>query len=118
MSLKISKDKFFYDNFLKNPNKNLSRIKSLLSKLGNPESTLSNIIHIAGTNGKGSTLAFLKSCLIENNYSVNAYVSPHLETINERIIIKGSIIDDESLDQIIRECLIILGKQKISFLNL
>ena len=69
MSLKISKDKFFYDNFLKNPNKNLSRIKSLLSKLGNPESTLSNIIHIAGTNGKGSTLAFLKSCLIENNYS-------------------------------------------------
>ena len=115
MSLKISKDKFFYDNFLKNPNKNLSRIKSLLSKLGNPESTLSNIIHIAGTNGKGSTLAFLKSCLIENNYSVNAYVSPHLETINERIIIKGSIVDDESLDQIIRECLIILGKQKISF---
>ena len=115
MSLKISKDKFFYDNFLKNPNKNLSRIKSLLSKLGNPESTLSNIIHIAGTNGKGSTLAFLKSCLIENNYSVNAYVSPHLETINERIIIKGSIIDDESLDQIIRECLIIVGKQKISF---
>ena len=58
MSLKISKDKFFYDNFLKNPNKNLSRIKSLLSKLGNPESTLSNIIHIAGTNERARRLLF------------------------------------------------------------
>lgn len=115
MDLKIFKDKFFYDNFLINPDKNLSRVKSILSKLGNPEATLSNIIHIAGTNGKGSTLAFLKSCLIENNYSVNAFVSPHLKTLNERIIIKGSIIDDDSLDQVIRECLSILGKKKISF---
>ena len=115
MDHKIFKDKFFYDNFLINPDKNLSRVKSILSKLGNPEATLSNVIHIAGTNGKGSTLAFLKSCLIENNYSVNAFVSPHLETLNERIIIKGSIIDDDSLDQVIRECLSILGKKKISF---
>ena len=115
MDLKIFKDKFFYDNFLINPDKNLSRVKSILSKLGNPEATLSNVIHIAGTNGKGSTLAFLKSCLIENNYSVNAFVSPHLKTLNERIIIKGSIIDDDSLDQVIRECLSILGKKKISF---
>ena len=115
MDLKIFKDKFFYDNFLINPDKNLSRVKSILSKLGNPEATLSNVIHIAGTNGKGSTLAFLKSCLIENNYSVNAFVSPHLKTLNERIIIKGSIIDDDSLDQVIRECFSILGKKKISF---
>ena len=115
MDHKIFKDKFFYDNFLINPDKNLSRVKSILSKLGNPEATLSNVIHIAGTNGKGSTLAFLKSCLIENNYSVNAFVSPHLKTLNERIIIKGSIIDDDSLDQVIRECLSILGKKKISF---
>lgn len=115
MDLKIFKDKFFYDNFLINPDKNLSRVKSILSKLGNPEATLSNVIHIAGTNGKGSTLAFLKSCLIENNYSVNAFVSPHLKKLNERIIIKGSIIDDDSLDQVIRECFSILGKKKISF---
>ena len=100
MDLKIFKDKFFYNNFLMNPDKNLSRIQSLLSKLGNPESTLSNVIHIAGTNGKGSTLAFLKSCLSENNYSVNAFVSPHLKILNERIIIKGSIIDDDSLDPV------------------
>ena len=115
MDHKIFKDKFFYDNFLINPDKNLSRVKSILSKLGNPEATLSNVIHIAGTNGKGLTLAFLKSCLIENNYSVNAFVSPHLKTLNERIIIKGSIIDDDSLDQVIRECFSILGKKKISF---
>ena len=115
MDHKIFKDKFFYDNFLINPDKNLSRVKSILSRLGNPEATLSNVIHIAGTNGKGSTLAFLKSCLIENNYSVNAFVSPHLKTLNERIIIKGSIIDDDSLDQVIRECFSILGKKKISF---
>ena len=115
MDHKIFKDKFFYDNFLINPDKNLSRVKSILSKLGNPEATLSNVIHIAGTNGKGSTLAFLKSCRIENNYSVNAFVSPHLKTLNERIIIKGSIIDDDSLDQVIRECFSILGKKKISF---
>ena len=115
MDHKIFKDKFFYDNFLINPDKNLSRVKSILSKLGNPEATLSNVIHIAGTNGKGSTLAFLKSCLIENNYSVNAFVSPHLKTLNERIIIKGSTVDDDSLDQVIRECFSILGKKKISF---
>lgn len=110
-----SKENFFYDNFLKNPDKNLSRISNILLKLGNPEANLENTIHIAGTNGKGSTLAFLKSCLIENSYSVNALISPHLMSLNERIIINNEIIDDVSLEKVMKKCLKILNNEKISF---
>ena len=47
-------------------------------------------IHFAGTNGKGSVLTFLKSCLFHNNLTVNALISPHLLRINERIVIKNN----------------------------
>ena len=63
----------------------LERINSLLNKLGNPENNLPSTIHIAGTNGKGSTLAFLRSMLEEDKFKVDVYTSPHLINFNERI---------------------------------
>ena len=75
----------------------LERIKLLLNKLDNPHLNLSPIIHIAGTNGKGSTLSYLKHILNFNGYSVNAYISPHLSTFNERIILNDKEISTKKL---------------------
>tara|TARA_B110000914_G_scaffold140559_1_gene123065 strand:- start:2054 stop:3340 length:1287 start_codon:yes stop_codon:yes gene_type:complete len=110
-----SKDKFFYDQFLKNPDKSLLRIYDILLKLGSPQKSLTNVIHIAGTNGKGSTLAFLQSCLIKSGYSVNAFISPHLKLLNERIVINNNTVNDETLEAIIKECMKTLDNEKISF---
>ena len=57
----------------------LKRLEKLLKKIDNPHLSLPKVIHIAGTNGKGSTLSFIKSILIENGFSVHAYISPHLK---------------------------------------
>ena len=72
----------------------LKRIQSLCDKLGNPERGLS-VIHVAGTNGKGSAVAMLSSILKEAGYRVGTYTSPHLERYNERFIINGDEISDE-----------------------
>ena len=58
----------------------------LLDKIDNPHLKLPPCIHISGTNGKGSTLNFIKSIMLESNYKIHAYISPHLEKINERYI--------------------------------
>ncbi|MCC5890894.1 MAG: bifunctional folylpolyglutamate synthase/dihydrofolate synthase [Alkalibacterium sp.] len=72
----------------------LSRMSLLMKKLGNPQESL-KYVHVAGTNGKGSTSAFLASILNESDIRVGVYTSPHLERINERIQINGSEITDE-----------------------
>ena len=61
----------------------LKRLKNLLTKLGNPHYNLPSTIHIAGTNGKGSTLSFLRNILMQNGYSCHAYISPHLNKFND-----------------------------------
>lgn len=71
----------------------LERIEYLCEKLGNPEQKLS-VIHIAGTNGKGSAVAMLSSILKEAGYRVGTYTSPHLERYNERFLINGEEISD------------------------
>lgn len=71
--------------------------RDLLETLGNPQNYLPPTIHIAGTNGKGSTLAFLKSIFEQAGLSVHAYTSPHLIKFNERITLNGKHICDESL---------------------
>lgn len=68
----------------------------LMSALGNPERDL-NIIHIAGTNGKGSTAAFIDSILRAASFKVGLFTSPHLEHFSERIRVNGECIDEESL---------------------
>jgi dihydrofolate synthase/folylpolyglutamate synthase len=75
----------------------LSRLESLLEKLDNPHKNLPPTIHIAGTNGKGSTLSFIKNILKNNNYSVHTYTSPHLEKFSERININNKQVDARRL---------------------
>ena len=74
-----------------------------LAYLGNPQDKLHNVIHIAGTNGKGSTLAFIKQILLSNKYSVNCYTSPHLLNFNEQIFIKNNLISDHELKLFLEE---------------
>ncbi len=75
----------------------LIRLNDLLKKLGNPQLDLSNIIHIAGTNGKGSIQKFIRNILVSNGYSCDAYISPHLTKFNERIVINNKNISDKKL---------------------
>jgi dihydrofolate synthase / folylpolyglutamate synthase len=75
----------------------LVRMRKLLATLGNPERKLAPVIHLAGTNGKGSTLAFLRAIYEASGYRVHAYTSPHLVTFNERIVIAGNVISDAYL---------------------
>ena len=79
----------------------LSRLKILMKKFNNPQNGLQNVIHIAGTNGKGSTASFLKEILENHKLSVNLYTSPHLINFNERIRINNKLISDEKLIKIL-----------------
>jgi len=82
----------------------LGRIKNLLRKLNNPEKLLKSIVHIAGTNGKGSTLAFIKSICENAGLKVNCYTSPHLISFAERIYLSGQNIAETTLSLILEEC--------------
>ncbi len=77
----------------------LGRISSILLKLGNPHRDYPSI-HVAGTNGKGSTCAMLESVLIRAGHSVGLYTSPHLEKFNERIRVNGIVIPDRDMIRI------------------
>ena len=75
----------------------LKRIELAMIRLGSPQSDIKNIIHVAGTNGKGSTIANLKALLKGHGFSVNSFTSPHLINPSERININGSDIADKQL---------------------
>ncbi len=75
----------------------LDRIEALLEKLGRPQDSLPPTIHLAGTNGKGSTAAFLRAIAEAAGESVHVYSSPHLVRFNERIRLAGEIVDDTRL---------------------
>src|SRR5438477_8561844 len=75
----------------------LERISELLNRLGRPQDRLPPVFHVAGTNGKGSTVAFLRAALEASGHSVHAFTSPHLVRFNERIRIAGRLIEDEEL---------------------
>ena len=75
----------------------LERIERLLAALGHPERKLPPIIHVAGTNGKGSTCAFARAMLEAQGLKVHVYTSPHLVHFHERIRIAGSIISEDEL---------------------
>lgn len=81
----------------------LDRMTALLGALGNPHLSLPPVVHIAGTNGKGSTLAFLRSMLEAAGKRVHVYTSPHLVHFNERIRIAGSLIPDDELVELLEE---------------
>ncbi len=82
----------------------LGRIEALLGKLGNPHLQLPPVIHVAGTKGKGSTVATLRACLEAAGYSVHAYISPHLVRFHERIRLAGTLIEEDALIALLEEC--------------
>ncbi len=82
----------------------LSRVYQLLERLGNPQKKLPPTIHLAGTNGKGSTLSFLRSIFVEAGYNVHCYTSPHLVNFNERIVLNNAEISDDFLSEILQHC--------------
>ncbi len=82
----------------------LSRVYELLARLDNPHLKIPPVIHIAGTNGKGSTLSFLKQIFIESGLKVHSYTSPHLVNFNERITICNEEISDEFLEENLQLC--------------
>lgn len=75
----------------------LDRMNRLLAALGSPHLAIPPVIHLAGTNGKGSTTAFLRACLEASGHRVHVYTSPHLVRFAERIRVAGRIADDEAL---------------------
>ena len=83
----------------------LERISALMARLGNPERRLPPVFHVAGTNGKGSTCAFLRAALEAAGFTVHVYTSPHLVRFNERIRLAGSLIDDGLLAALLEEVL-------------
>ena len=80
----------------------LSRTRTLLAALGNPERTL-NFVHIAGTNGKGSTAACLDACLRAAGYRVGLYTSPYINRFNERMRVDGLPIPDDALEALVEK---------------
>lgn len=93
----------------------LERVEELLHKLGNPHKKLPPVVHFAGTNGKGSTIAFLRSMLEAAGCKVHVYSSPHLLNFNERIVLAGNEISDDMLTQLAEECRIAAGDMRITF---
>jgi dihydrofolate synthase / folylpolyglutamate synthase len=96
----------------------LGRIERLLAALGHPQRQLPPVIHVAGTNGKGSTIAFARAILEAAGKSVHVYTSPHLVRINERFRIGhpggGTLVEDNELADVLSECEAKNGDQPIT----
>lgn len=83
----------------------LETIRALLARVGDPHLRLPPVLHVAGTNGKGSTCAFLRAMLEAEGYKVHATISPHLVRYNERIRLAGRLIEDDRLADLLGEVL-------------
>ena len=83
----------------------LETIRALMERLGNPHRKLPPVFHVAGTNGKGSTCAFLRAMLEAEGYKVHVTTSPHLVRYNERIRLAGELISDAMLADVLAEVL-------------
>jgi dihydrofolate synthase / folylpolyglutamate synthase len=87
----------------------------LLDRLGNPERALPPVLHVAGTNGKGSTCAFLRAAIEAAGLEAHVYASPHLVRFNERIRLAGRLIEDSALAALLARTLDAAGGMEISF---
>ncbi|MBC7479638.1 MAG: bifunctional folylpolyglutamate synthase/dihydrofolate synthase, partial [Pseudorhodobacter sp.] len=96
----------------------LDRMHRLLAALGNPEQHLPPVIHIAGTNGKGSTQAMLRAGLESTGAKVHAYTSPHLARFHERIRLAGELITEPALTALLDECVAKNGPDAITFFEI
>lgn len=96
----------------------LDRVWRLLAALDNPQEQLPPVIHIAGTNGKGSTQAMLRAGLEGWGKSVHAYTSPHLARFHERIRLAGKLISEAQLIEILDECYAKNGGENITYFEI
>jgi dihydrofolate synthase / folylpolyglutamate synthase len=92
----------------------LGRIERLLADLGAPHENLPPVIHVAGTNGKGSTIAFMRAALEAAGKRVHVYTSPHLIRFNERIRLAGELVGDERMFAAFDRCEAVNAGQAIS----
>ncbi|WP_336964309.1 folylpolyglutamate synthase/dihydrofolate synthase family protein [Sphingobium aquiterrae] len=93
----------------------LERIAILLARLGDPHLALPPVFHVAGTNGKGSTCAFLRAALEADGRTVHVFTSPHLVRFNERIRIAGKLIEDDALALLLARVLDVAEDVNASF---
>ena len=96
----------------------LGRMARLLDALGNPERAMPPVIHVAGTNGKGSVVAYLDAMLGATGYRVNSYVSPHLVRFAERIRLRGVPIAENSLRASLAHCEAVNDGAPITFFEI
>ena len=96
----------------------LDRMQGILASLGHPENATPPIIHIAGTNGKGSTQAMIRAGLEAGGKKVHAYTSPHLARFHERIRVAGELITEADLTAVLDECEKANGCQNITFFEI
>src|SRR6201995_1057892 len=82
----------------------LERTQRLLAAVGSPHKKLPPVVHVAGTNGKGSLVAYLRAMSEAAGYRAHVYTSPHLVRFNERIRVAGRLIEDGELEAILTEC--------------
>lgn len=93
----------------------LDRVFAALERMGNPHKKLPPVIHVAGTNGKGSTIAFVRAMLEAAGKSVHVYTSPHLVRFNERIVVAGREIEDDALIDALERCDRAVGEEKLTY---
>ena len=96
----------------------LGRTQAMLAALGNPEQRLAPVIHVAGTNGKGSTIAFMRAILEASGARVHVYTSPHLVRFNERIRLAGRLVSDEALADALARCEAANGGTPITYFEI
>jgi len=96
----------------------LDRVRRLLRRLGDPQDRLPPVIHVAGTNGKGSTIAILRAVLEAAGLSVHVHTSPHLVRFSERFVVAGAEIADGDLAALLEECEAANGDEPITFFEI
>ena len=93
----------------------LERVENFLALLGSPHKNLPPVIHVAGTNGKGSLIAYLEAIFTTAGYKVHRYISPHLVRFNERIQLNGKLIDDDYLKDVLQRVAKCIDQQPVTF---
>ncbi len=96
----------------------LDRVWRLLDRLGNPQTKLPPVIHVAGTNGKGSTLAMIRAGLEGAEKTCHVYTSPHLVRFHERIRLNGELISEPYLSEVLDECYEANGAEPITYFEI
>ncbi|QHQ37480.1 bifunctional folylpolyglutamate synthase/dihydrofolate synthase [Algicella marina] len=96
----------------------LDRMHAILAALGDPQHRLPPVVHVAGTNGKGSTQAMIRAGLEGAGHAVHAYTSPHLARFHERIRVAGNLIAEDDLAAILAECEVANGDEPITYFEI